>query len=1031
MHYMRWPGFKASPVQRYFFMDNLSSCFRDPESQTNFGSLNGKRIPRKWKLLQEHLSITSSQTYIHKEWAPARIKEDIKAVGKLVDLLEVVFPNPLKQDVAFTSLSTGIEATTEQFSTPPTIFVTASHQLPRRPQDAMAVWVEEFSKDSFKVCLREAKIFDGPHEDIKINWMAFTSLGVENFTLIDSLVLSNTDAPSLQDTDNVFCKTINFTEPFYASPVVIATPKHSDNNNDAPLSRSICNAVTAWVEHISTTETRVCVEKYNTDAQNDDIITVDYLITGDLDPCINVTCGYHCMCKAFGPHDGRCVPVDSCPSYEDPVCSSNGTTYDNECLFRQDMCILRLNYSVQHPGSCEGFPFQRGRHHMTQVSSPSYYHCEVIHFKTYVFYPDKPVEVQITINHIDTSDRSYVHDAAVSWVENVNFDKFTACVMAAGFNERTSHGKVTVDWMAFQGAPVGGVAGEVRIPQWWTGTTCKAVKFPSGKFSVIPSVFVTAEHNRAGLKRDAASVWIEDVKSSEFQVCLRELQNYAGSHDDVYVKWLAFSSLHKPLFVERKSVQFANLHPPHVDYNNAYCKYINTTGARVCVKELYETKYDPLSISYTVLSDICRPGWNFFDGYCYFSSPECASWLTAESNCSSMNSDIVTVHNQEENLYIQHLHGGEKSWIGLNDRSEEGSFVWANKETSSFRFWSPKQQDGRNGENCVHTLGAKNGYTWSVVPCNNCLHYTCFTDIDECETDSDNCDVKADCKNTAGSYSCTCKPGYTGDGHTCEDIDECETDSDNCDVKADCKNTAGSYSCTCKPGYTGDGHSCEDIDECETDSDNCDVKADCKNTAGSYSCTCKPGYTGDGHTCEGYGFKHKRASPHCPQSNGKAESEVKQAKKIWKREGASGNDFYLALLNVRNTPQEVQNSSPAQIMTRRSTRTTLPVSASLLRPHVVKNTTESILQRQAKQQRSYDRRSKALQQLHEGDRVKIQPVSSGQKVWTDAQVVNQVRPRPYEVQADGKVYIRNRRHLRKYEASEDVEPAKEQPEVAE
>ncbi len=26
------------------------------------------------------------------------------------------------------------------------------------------------------------------------------------------------------------------------------------------------------------------------------------------------------------------------------------------------------------------------------------------------------------------------------------------------------------------------------------------------------------------------------------------------------------------------------------------------TGARICVKELYETKYDPLSISYTVLS---------------------------------------------------------------------------------------------------------------------------------------------------------------------------------------------------------------------------------------------------------------------------------------------------------------------------------------------------------------------------------------------------------------------------------------------
>ena len=55
-----------------------------------------------------------------------------------------------------------------------------------------------------------------------------------------------------------------------------------------------------------------------------------------------------------------------------------------------------------------------------------------------------------------------------------------------------------------------------------------------GKFSVIPSVFVTVAHYRAGLKRDAASVWIEDVTQSSFKICLRELQNYAGSHDDVY-----------------------------------------------------------------------------------------------------------------------------------------------------------------------------------------------------------------------------------------------------------------------------------------------------------------------------------------------------------------------------------------------------------------------------------------------------------------------------------------------------------------
>ena len=132
-----------------------------------------------------------------------------------------------------------------------------------------------------------------------------------------------------------------------------------------------------------------------------------------------------------------------------------------------------------------------------------------------------------------------------------------------------------------------------------------------------------------------------------------------------------------------------------------------------------------------------------------------------------------------------------------------------------------------------------------------------------------------------------------------------------------------------------------------------------------------------------YGFKHTCTSPHYPQSNGKAESAVKQAKKILRMARASGNDFYLALLNVQNTPQERHNTSPAQRMMNRSTRTTLPMSARLLKPHMVQNSLKSIFQRQAKQQKYYDRGSKALQQLHEGNRVKIQPVTSGQRFWTD------------------------------------------------
>ena len=120
----------------------------------------------------------------------------------------------------------------------------------------------------------------------------------------------------------------------------------------------------------------------------------------------------------------------------------------------------------------------------------------------------------------------------------------------------------------------------------------------------------------------------------------------------------------------------------------------------------------------------------------------------------------------------------------------------------------------------------------------------------------------------------------------------------------------------------------------------------------------------------------------------------------------SGNDFYLALLDVRNTLQEGFHPSPAQRMMSRRTRTTLPVSSSLLKSRVPENTMQSIRRNQAKQRHYYNRGAKSLEQLREGDRVKLQPFTPGQREWVDGQVVNEIRPRSYEVQAGGKVYVK-------------------------
>ena len=52
------------------------------------------------------------------------------------------------------------------------------------------------------------------------------------------------------------------------------------------------------------------------------------------------------------------------------------------------------------------------------------------------------------------------------------------CATQAGRNDRPSKTLATIDWMAYQGAPPGGVSDRVRIPDWWTGSTCRTINLP-------------------------------------------------------------------------------------------------------------------------------------------------------------------------------------------------------------------------------------------------------------------------------------------------------------------------------------------------------------------------------------------------------------------------------------------------------------------------------------------------------------------------------------------------------------------------
>ena len=42
-----------------------------------------------------------------------------------------------------------------------------------------------------------------------------------------------------------------------------------------------------------------------------------------------------------------------------------------------------------------------------------------------------------------------------------------------------------------------------------------------------------------------------------------------------------------------------------------------------------------------------------------------------------------------------------------------------------------------------------------------------MADRDECVDGGATCDANAECRNTLGSFQCSCRAGYTGNGETC------------------------------------------------------------------------------------------------------------------------------------------------------------------------------------------------------------------------------------------------------------------------
>ena len=158
-------------------------------------------------------------------------------------------------------------------------------------------------------------------------------------------------------------------------------------------------------------------------------------------------------------------------------------------------------------------------------------------------------------------------------------------------------------------------------------------------------------------------------------------------------------------------------------------------------------------------------------------------------------------------------------------------------------------------------------------------------------------------------------------------------------------------------------------------------------------------------------FTHTTSSPKFPQSNGLAERAVRSAKQLMEKSHRDGSDVFLSLLNLRNIPRDPTLGSPAERLMSRQTRAAIPVSTKLLEPTTrnVKQVTAQLLNKRLALKRHYDKSSHPLQPLTEGQVIRMQTLKGYDKLGTVKEMSRE--PRSYIVQADGKTYRRNRRHI--------------------
>jgi hypothetical protein len=168
------------------------------------------------------------------------------------------------------------------------------------------------------------------------------------------------------------------------------------------------------------------------------------------------------------------------------------------------------------------------------ASFPAYnsdYTCEWIHFAQ--SFNAQP-HVVTTIYH----QPNYGGNAVTEWAQEVQADKVRVCMRETWHHDQR-HMAFHMGYLAWSQPIPDAQTGRTHFDSWRGGSSCKKIQFDTA-FKTAPIVQATVNHyHREGVTHHAVSTWMEEVETTGFRACVRELKQHDGAHAALNIDWIA------------------------------------------------------------------------------------------------------------------------------------------------------------------------------------------------------------------------------------------------------------------------------------------------------------------------------------------------------------------------------------------------------------------------------------------------------------------------------------------------------------